>query len=999
MMFRLSGRARKILVGVVLACVVLGAVFLAVLPEIVRRVAVSQASKLTGRTVSLDDVDLNVFTGHLALKDLHVAKRGVNERAFEVERLDVRVDYLPLFRRDVRVTELSVAGMSVNLLRRGPVEFDFSDILDNLRGADAPAQTSKSAESTSSPWTVTLSRVSVRRLTVNARDLTTSPESTWRLDEMTLDASGLTTRRDAQPGRLETSMKLNGAPISMKSDALVLQPLAVAGWVTVDGFDLAHARPYVPPTVPAAPHAGRASLAMALAIELAPQGLKRGTVKGDVTLDGLEVFQAGRGEPFFKVSRLGVKIKEADLVAHSAVIAAVELEAPSVRAVRDAQKKIDLLALAERPAAAKGDAPKAGTAPTGNPPAPAQESTPAAPAAGAPAPEFKLKVEQVALRNGGATFRDEAVKPVNTLAITNLTADIKDVSWPSEGPAAFVISMTMPKSGRVEMKGSATPQPLDVDFNVSLRDGSIDPYQPYIPVKARFAGVFHGENRNHITLDNGVLTATSRGWNQIDKFAILAPGQKTPTAGFQHLRLDGIDFSWPKYAKVSKITLTKPDVRVEREADGAISLRKLFEPDPAKVDALKPEAARQEPEKAEPPQKEAAPRTSPDGQPAGPIPIPVEIGMFVLEDGYAQFVDRTTTPPFTESLSRLAVTIEGLSTTPGRRARVTTQAVIGGNSAFDLKGEIAPFGEVYADLAGELRDFKLTSVNPYADPLIAWAMKTGQLAVKVHYRIEKNQLTAENEVIVRNLTVAPTRQNDEVKKKIGLPLGMIVALITDADNGIHVNVPLSGELNQVKAGMGDAIWTAVKNALTNIVSAPFRSINKLFKGKSESLDDLQVDAVTFAPGSADVSPEMAKHLTEVGGFLKKAPMIKFALAPVPAPRDAESLKAQEVVLKIQRLQKERGIADHRAAIAVAFKEQLPDVKPPESDEERLTALREREEVSDARMAELLQRRVAAVRNALTTSEGIAAERLLDGPAQPPASDESAEGRIEFQIEQ
>jgi uncharacterized protein DUF748 len=991
MMLCLSGRARKIIVGAVLACVVVGAVFLAVLPEIVRRVAVSQASKLSGRTVSLEDVDLNVFTGHLALKGLHVAKRGVNERAIDIERLDVRMDYFPLFRRNVRVTELSLVGTTANLIRRGPVEFDFSDILDNLRG---DSQSSKPSQASSAPWTVTLNRVSVRRFAVTARDLTTPPESTWRVDELALDASELTIGRDAKPGRLETSMKLNGAPISVKADALVLQPLAVAGRVTVDGVDLAQVRPYVPPSVPAAPHAGRASLAMALAIELAPEGLKRGIVKGDVSLDGLEVFQAGRGEPFFKVSRLGVKIKEADLVTRSAVIAAVELEAPSVRAVRDAQKKIDLLALAERPAVSEGDA-----APAGNAPAPAQSATPAAPAA-RPAPEFKLKVEQVALRNGGATFRDEAVKPVNTLAITNLTADIKDVSWPSEGPAAFVISMNMPKSGRVEMKGSATPQPLEVDFNLSLRDGTIEPYHPYIPVKARFAGIFHGENRNHITLDKGTVTATSRGWNRIDKFAILAPGQKTPTAGFRRLQLDGIDFSWPKYAKVSKITLTKPDVRVEREADGAISLRKLFELDPAKADALKPEVAKREPEKSEPPRKQAAaPQTTPDGQPASPIPIPVEIGMFVLEDGYAQFVDRTTAPPFTESLSRLAVTIEGLSTTPGRRARVTTQAVIGGSSAFDLKGEIAPFGEIYADLAGELRDFKLTSVNPYADPLIAWAMKTGQLAVKVHYRIEKNQLTADNEVIVRNLTVAPTRQNDEVKKKIGLPLGMIVALITDADNGIQVNVPLSGELNQVRAGMGDAIWTAVKNALTNIVAAPFRSINKLFKGKSDSLDDLQVDPVTFAAGSADVSPEMAQHLTEVAGFLKKAPMIKFALAPVPAPRDAESLKAQEVVLKIQRLQKERGIADYRAAVTMAFKQQLPDVKPPASEEEQLTALREREQVPDGRMTELLERRVAAVREALTTSEGIAAGRLLAAPAQPPASDDGAEGRIEFQIEQ
>jgi outer membrane protein OmpA-like peptidoglycan-associated protein len=374
--------------------------------------------------------------------------------------------------------------------------------------------------------------------------------------------------------------------------------------------------------------------------------------------------------------------------------------------------------------------------------------------------------------------------------------------------------------------------------------------------------------------------------------------------------------------------------------------------------------------------------------------------MFVIEEGHAQFVDRTTTPPFTETVSRLALTIEGFSSTPGRRARVSTQAVIGGNSAFDLKGEIAPFGEVYADLAGELRDFKLTTVNPYADPVIAWAMKTGQLALKVHYRVEKNQLTADNEIIVRNLTVAPTRQNDEVKKKIGLPLGMIVALVTDADNGIQVNVPLSGELTQVKADPSDAIWTALKNALTNIVAAPFRAINKLVKGKGDSLDDdLQVDPVTFAAGSADVDPEMGKHLTDVAEFLRKTPMIKFALTPVAAPRDLESLKEQEVTLRIQRLQKERKLPDFSAAVAATFKEEMPDVTPPASGEAKLAALREREPAPDGLMNELLERRVAAVREALVKNEGIAAERLIPGAAKAPASEDVTEGRIEFQIEQ
>ncbi|HKD00218.1 MAG TPA: hypothetical protein VKG20_19395, partial [Methylomirabilota bacterium] len=177
------------------------------------------------------------------------------------------------------------------------------------------------------------------------------------------------------------------------------------------------------------------------------------------------------------------------------------------------------------------------------------------------------------------------------------------------------------------------------------------------------------------------------------------------------------------------------------------------------------------------------------------------------------------------------------------------------------------------------------------------------------------------------------------------------------------------------------------------------SIGKLFKGKDGSLEDLRVDPVTFAAGSADVDPEMSKHLGEVAGFLTQAPMIKLALAPVAAPRDVESLKAQELTLRIQRLQNEKKLPDFNAAVAAAFKEKLPDVTPPASSEAQLAALREREPAPDGLMTDLLERRVAAVREALVKTEGIAADRLLPGTAQPTSGDEPAEGRIEFQIEQ
>src|SRR5262249_60922545 len=103
-------------------------------------------------------------------------------------------------------------------------------------------------------------------------------------------------------------------------------------------------------------------------------------------------------------------------------------------------------------------------------------------------PQFKAKVEQVALRRAELAFRDEAVKPLTTLTVTDLSADVKDITWPVAGPATFTVSMKMPKSGKVELKGSVAPLPFDIDFESTLRDGTVEPFQPYLPGKARLRG-------------------------------------------------------------------------------------------------------------------------------------------------------------------------------------------------------------------------------------------------------------------------------------------------------------------------------------------------------------------------------------------------------------------------------------------------------------------------------------------------------------------------------
>ena len=84
---------RRPLFVVLAVLVVVTTVGLAILPEIVRRVAVSQMTKLTGRAVSVGDVDFNLFTGSVGLKGFKLAHRGSPESAIELDRLEVRLRF------------------------------------------------------------------------------------------------------------------------------------------------------------------------------------------------------------------------------------------------------------------------------------------------------------------------------------------------------------------------------------------------------------------------------------------------------------------------------------------------------------------------------------------------------------------------------------------------------------------------------------------------------------------------------------------------------------------------------------------------------------------------------------------------------------------------------------------------------------------------------------------------------------------------------------------
>jgi len=240
--------------------------------------------------------------------------------------------------------------------------------------------------------------------------------------------------------------------------------------------------------------------------------------------------------------------------------------------------------------------------------------------------------------------------------------------------------------------------------------------------------------------------------------------------------------------------------------------------------------------------------------------------------------------------------------------------------------------------------------------------------------------------------------SDEAKRKIGVPLGLAVALLKDSDGDIDFSLPLTGTLSDKNFNWGELIWAGVKQVLTKVLLSPFSAVGRLFKGGDDSVDRLEVDPVTFAPGSAVIAPSTEAQLTKLAEFLRRSPNIKLSLAPVVTQADVTSLKDQEVAARLEAFRQAERLPDLAAALRAYYTQHFPDTAPPKTTEEQIAFLAGREPVPEARLAALVERRLAATRENLVAARGIAEARVVAAEARPPTAPvDGGQGRVEFTI--
>jgi hypothetical protein len=588
------------------------------------------------------------------------------------------------------------------------------------------------------------------------------------------------------------------------------------------------------------------------------------------------------------------------------------------------------------------------------------------------APDIRAKISGLKVMAGGVTVNvvelsgtpsliDEQVSPVAHVALSRLDFVTRDVTWPEQGPAKVQVSAQLQEGGKLAAEGHMAFSPWAADVQLEVDGVPLTPFRPYLPIRASVTGLLNGVVHFR-RVPNDVATVIAEGSLSVRNLNV--GSSEAPLLTVTKALASGVELRWPSRLRVRDMRLAQPFLRIERQADYSFPWRHIVDRSSVTQD-----------------------------MPAGPKMQGI-FDRITVSDGSVLFLDRTTSPDFSEELTHLSLTLADVRTSSKQRARLNARAQLASGGELHLHGAIGPRLPVYADLTGKLKTFPVPATNPYWDKLLAWIAHQGELSTTVHYKIEGNHLKATNDITIKELSVSRAGGTDEVERHVGLPLGLIVSLLKDVHGDIHLKLPVSGDISRPQFSFSEAAWQAFRNAVVRVVSGPFRLIGRILTGPGNTIKQVQIEPVQFEAGTPTLAPQMGEHLQRLGEFAAQSPEVRLAMTPIISNEDIASLKIQTVIERAQAVKREIGADKIQTATTRLYVESFPDRVIPPTESARIEQLSQEEPVPFDAARRLAQERADTVREALE-SHGVRAEQL--GTAEEAVPSQPGPPRVEFRL--
>jgi uncharacterized protein involved in outer membrane biogenesis len=480
---------------------------------------------------------------------------------------------------------------------------------------------------------------------------------------------------------------------------------------------------------------------------------------------------------------------------------------------------------------------------------------------------WSLDLASLDLAQFNLKFSDEtsAKKPV--LVVKQIGLHAEKLSYPEAQKSPFKLTAKVGKNGDVRVDGSVVHTPLQLQANSHIKEFPLADFNDFIPPDLQLK-VKDGQLFSNVALllnqQSAGLSGTFSGDVGIQRFNLLDT-QGGELISWDGLNLTGIKGDVAPFAlHIKQVALEDYQANIEIAADGKINLTSVRAGE--EVAATGKEKVVPETEKVV-----VAAQVEPSAEP----PADIRIDAVTLQGGTVSFIDRHLPSTFATTMYDLGGRISGLESDEQMQADVDLRGQLENNSPLTITGKINPLSnDLFADLTISFKDIDLSSMTPYSGQYLGYAIDKGKLYLDLNYNIEHQQITADNKVMVDQFTFGDSIESEDATS---LPVALAISLLKDRNDEIHLDIPISGNLNDPNFSLAGTIFTVLRNLLIKAATSPFALLSSMVGGGADvsSVDfslgrsDIGADKVTTLNGLADILLNRPSLTLEISGFADK----------------------------------------------------------------------------------------------------------------------------------
>ncbi|MBT8134738.1 MAG: DUF748 domain-containing protein [Gammaproteobacteria bacterium] len=268
----------------------------------------------------------------------------------------------------------------------------------------------------------------------------------------------------------------------------------------------------------------------------------------------------------------------------------------------------------------------------------------------------------------------------------------------------------------------------------------------------------------------------------------------------------------------------------------------------------------------------------------------------VTSDKKTTFTDNSTQPATNVGLQNLNFDISDIySEKPDSESPFKLNAKTLLHSTIDIEGKVKPFAEkISFDADGKLKGFDLRVASPATKKAIGHIIKSGQLDADLKLLAVDGVLDSNIGLSLYHFNIKATSKEDADKldEKFGMPLNQTLVLLRDKDDSIHLDIPITGDVNNPDFNPMDAIVKATSKAATVTLITFYTPYGLIYAGGNMAFNlatALNFDPLNFTPGSSEITADNKEQLGNLSKLLTEKPQVRLTLCGVTNQQDALAL--------------------------------------------------------------------------------------------------------------